>query len=156
MKRSKHLTPLSHDHYEGLLIAGRIREGLNRQASPEVIAAYVAYFWKSHLKKHFQQEEELLLPLLLEMGNTTLAERMLGEHRLIQDLVMLTKSRAVETPEKLLELARVMKAHIRFEERELFPVLEEQVPEELLCKIGEQLQAAHSSADLSWDPPFWE
>ena len=121
-----------------------------------MISAYVAHFWESHLAGHFRQEEELLLPLLLEMENKTLADRMVEEHRLIQDLVTLTKSSATERPEKLLEMSVLLKAHIRFEERELFPVLEEQVPEEVLGKIGEQLQYAHSTADLSWDPAFWE
>lgn len=29
MKRSKHLEPLSHDHYEGLLVAGRLQKGFS-------------------------------------------------------------------------------------------------------------------------------
>ena len=156
MKRSEHLEPLSHDHYEGLLIAGRIRKGLSRQASPEVMAAYVAHFWESHLARHFHQEEALLLPLLSGMGEATLAERLVDEHRLIRELVTQAREAADGTAQKLAELSDRMKAHIRFEERELFPALEAQIPEATLRKIGAQLQATRIDADLSWDPAFWE
>lgn len=156
MKRSKHLTPLSQDHYEGLLIANRIRRGLSKKVSPEVIAAYVAHFWESHLVMHFQQEEALLLPLISEMKNATLAKQLVQEHRLIRELVMLARDEGEERAQKLLDLSRLIKAHIRFEERVLFPALEEQIPEEALCQIGARLEAAHRDADLSWDPVFWE
>ena len=148
--------PLSQDHYEGLLIAERIRRGLSKKASPEVIAEYVAHFWKSHLATHFQQEEALLLPLIAEMEEATLAKRLVDEHRLIRELVTLARDDARERAQRLLELSRLIKAHIRFEERVLFPALEEQIPEETLGKTGARLQAAHSDADLNWNPAFWE
>lgn len=155
MKRSEHLEPLSHDHYEGLLVAGRLKKGLSKEASPEVMAAYVAHFWSSHLAKHFQEEETLLPPLLAEIGATNLTERMVEEHRAIELLVQ----RAGEAAGRVLtlaEFARMLKAHIRFEERTLFPSLEEQVDEETLREVGKKLHASHREADLDWGPAFWE
>jgi hypothetical protein len=49
----------------------------------------------------------------------------------------------------------MMKAHIRFEEREVFPALEAQVPEAVLREVGAQLQEDHAEADLGWTPAFW-
>lgn len=155
MKRSKHLEPLSHDHYEGLVVAGRLQKGLSKQASLDVMAAYIAHFWKTHLAHHFQQEETHLLPLLEESSSTkALAERMVEEHVRIRELVTLAEKDVSAQP--LAELSRMMKAHIRFEEREVFPALEAQMPEEVLQEVGAQLQAGHAEeADLSWDPTFW-
>lgn len=156
MKRSKYLMPLSQDHYAGLLIADRIHRGLAKKASPEVISAYVAHFWESQLAVHFQQEEALLLPLISELEKATLAKRLVEEHRLIRELVALASDKSEECAPRLLELSHLLKAHIRFEERVLFPALEEQFSEEVLSQIGVQLQDAHCDPDLSWDPAFWE
>ncbi|HMB93688.1 MAG TPA: hemerythrin domain-containing protein [Rhodothermales bacterium] len=153
MKRSKHLEPLSHDHYEGLVVAGRLQKGLSKQASPDVMAAYVAHFWKTHLAHHFQQEETFLLPLL-EESSATMAERMVEEHGRIRELVARVEKEA--SAQRLTELSRMMKAHIRFEEREVFPALEAQMPEDVLQEVGAQLQEGHAEeADLSWEPTFW-
>lgn len=152
MKRSEHLEPLSHDHYEGLMVAGRIKLGLSKGAEPEVIADYVANFWADHLSMHFEQEEEHLLPLRAELEDDRLLDQMLDEHRSIRSQVELVR----ENPGGLEELAGMMKSHIRFEERELFPLLEEELSEETLREVGAKLREEHADADLSWDPAFWE
>ena len=156
MKRSKHLEPLSHDHYEGLVIAGRLQKGLSKQAPPDVMAAYVVHFWKTHLAHHFQQEETYLVPLLEESSSTEeLAERMVKEHQRIRELVTRAEEDASSSAQPLAELSRLMKAHIRFEEREVFPALEAQMPEAVLREVGTQLQEGHAEADLGWTTAFW-
>lgn len=155
MKRSTHLEPLSHDHYTGLLVAGRILQGLQRDASPDVIVAYVAHFWESHLAGHFEEEERLLLPLLGESEEATLGERMVEEHRRILYLLTRVRNGGENVTSDLAELARTLKAHIRFEERELFPALERQAPEAALREVGEHLEATHLEADPDWGPRFW-
>ncbi len=156
MKRSEHLQPLSHDHYEGLTVAARIRKGLQNESPPSEIAAYVANFWDDHLSTHFELEEELLLPLMSEMEAGDLADRMLDEHRKIEGLVISAREAVNDVGSALEELSEMMKAHIRFEERTLFPAIEEQAAPEALHEAGRRLEDAHRSADLSWNPVFWE
>ena len=129
---------------------------LNKHAALDTMAAYVVHFWEAHLAHHFQQEEALLLPLLSKIYAADIAERMLDEHRLIRELVALASDKPDRRAQTLAELVQVMKPHIRFEERKLFPTLEKQASQESLHEIGAQLQTTHLQADLSWDPAFWE
>jgi iron-sulfur cluster repair protein YtfE (RIC family) len=157
MKRSEDLEPLSHDHYEGLLVAARIRKGLEKAASPSTIAAYVSHFRDAHLAAHFRREEEFLPPLLAEIGASDLTARMMTEHRLIDRLISSAAEENVpeEAVRKLAEVSRVLKSHIRFEERDVFPALEERAQEEKLRYIGGKLRESHTEADPSWEPAFW-
>ena len=156
MQRSKHLEPLSHDHFEGLLVAKRIRAGLAGGASAGTVAAYVGHFWEHYLTRHFRQEEELLLPLASATGADALGERMADEHRSLRDLAAALREEGPARRMLLETFAAKLKDHIRFEERELFPALEQRADEADLARVSEQLQAAHVDADLEWDPPFWE
>ena len=81
MKRSEQLEPLSHDHYEGLQVARRLRTGLATSAPPEEMAAYMVHFWDTYLTEHFRQEETLLVPALEAADGAGLAEQMVSEHR---------------------------------------------------------------------------
>jgi hemerythrin-like domain-containing protein len=65
---------------------------------------------------------------------------MLSEHRTIEVLVERITGSAVATPTDLATLADRLKAHIRFEERKLFPSLEAGVSEEALRRIHEELE----------------
>jgi hypothetical protein len=53
-------------------------------------------------------------------------------------------------------LADLVDSHVRYEERELFPHLEQLIPEEQLVVVEKQLAAAHDS-NLKDDYPdeFW-
>ena len=155
MKRSKQLEPLSHDHFEGLTAASRLQIGVRKGAFPKVMAAYVDHFWHAALERHFHLEETLLLPLLTTPALSSLAERLIEEHREIKDLVeQLNEAR--EPIGLLEELSRVLKAHIRFEERELFPALEAEASRDSLQEVGRMLNDAHVDVHLDWTPAFWE
>ena len=156
MKRAEALQPLSHDHYNGLIVVRRLRQGLERSASPDVMGAYVQHVWTHHLAHHFEQEEMHLLGPLRQAGDEgrALAGQMLDEHRRIHDLV--DALAGDPAPDALGTLAEAMQAHIRFEERRLFPFLEETCEEATLHAIGTHLHAQHEEADLGWTPAFWE
>ena len=135
------------------MVAGRIRLGLEKDAAPKVIAEYVASFWNEHLARHFEHEERYLLPLREQLEDDELLDRMVVEHRDIRAQVEVVHGGGADD---LSKLARMMKAHIRFEERQLFPLLEKHIPEAALREAGTRLRDAHKDADLSWDPTFWE
>src|SRR5687768_11216171 len=82
IKRSKELSPLSHDHHEGLMLVWKIRKGLKHGIATERIAAYCHWFWDNHLAGHFQREEDLL-PTVLPKDHPLLC-RMMEEHDVIQ------------------------------------------------------------------------
>jgi hemerythrin-like domain-containing protein len=141
MKRSEALAPLSRDHHLALNAAR-----LLRRATPETSAAAVDHFrayWAEHGDRHFDVEEQLLAPAL-PPGDAELAEgaaRMRREH---DDLRR--RARVVgDAPEaELQELGTLLDAHVRFEERELFPLIEERLPDSELEALGRRIAAAEA------------
>jgi hemerythrin-like domain-containing protein len=153
MKRTEHLEPLSHDHYAGLHVAMRLRKGLAKGAAADEMATFIVHFWDAYLVNHFRQEEELLVEPLQRTGGAELSARMTREHGQLLSLVDGMR----ETPGNALieKFAALLPEHIRFEERELFPYLEEHLDAPTLAAIGNQLQAEHVDPDLSWPVEFW-
>lgn len=141
MKRTPALEPLSHDHYEGLRLAARIRRnvegGEDLVAMPDEITA----FWHDHLVRHFTEEEALILPVLEKVA-APLAERMVREHAEIEGLVNALKSQSPDLPSDLLAFADALAAHIRFEEREAFPSVEQHADGSTLATIEQALHSA--------------
>ncbi len=123
MKRSEVLRPLSHDHYEGLQLAARLRRARRAGEDPAGWAETVGAFWRDHLVPHFAEEEALVIPVLLA-GAPPLAERIRAEHRAIEALVAAVEAERADWNGRLGDVADVLTAHIRFEERGAFPAAE--------------------------------
>ena len=91
--------------------------------------------FEAHIKKHFEQEEAMLE---LVMGShaeiNTLAAEIKSEHR---ELTVLFQSLDTTTDleSNMNALAIALEAHIRKEERILFPLLQQHCSEELLKQI---------------------
>jgi len=151
IKRSEHLIRLSREHHSGLLFCWKIRQGLKKNADAERIRKYVEYFWHHDLADHFSEEEEILFAL---MKDDDKVKKALQEHVEIKALIdAVTKKTAPETG-LFTNLADAVDNHIRYEERDLFPYLENAFAPEQLVKIGEQLNAAPSVAD-NYTDEFW-
>ena len=77
--------------------------------------------YADELHPHFLIEEQQLLPLLHGKPEQPLAERTLHDHRQLAEL----RDR-MRTPDAdaLRQFGQILMAHVRFEERELFPALE--------------------------------
>ena len=136
MKRDPALQPLSHDHYEGLQFAARLRQRLRAGEDPAPLAPEVAAFWREHLVPHFASEEAFVLPIL-RAGAEPLADRMLREHASIRSLVAAVE--AAPEAEALGAFGDALVAHIRFEEREAFPAAERLADAETLARLGAQI-----------------
>jgi len=91
----------------------------------EQLADDVDRFWSSDLERHFADEERLLLPLMKWSALQRFGDRMLDEHRVIRELVQ----KARRSPDDLARFADMLRRHIRFEERELFPAIEAELRE---------------------------
>lgn len=119
MKRDARLRQLSSDHHHALVLAKRATAG--EMSADEVRARFDA-----ELAPHFAIEEEILLPALREAGAAELADRTAADHAAI---------RAALDADALGDFAERLTAHVRFEERELFPISEEQLPGSVLDAI---------------------
>jgi hypothetical protein len=123
MKRGPTLQPLSREHHTALTLAKACERAaksadvvLVSQTCQRAIRAYA-----NELEPHFQFEEVSLLPLLLSTETKPLVERTLADHQLLRGLLdALRHNDAVA----LDCFGKCLSAHVRFEERELFPVLE--------------------------------
>jgi len=96
----------------------------------------------------FREEEEVLLPVLARYRENVLAREpvveMLLQHARIRGLIMglsdEVKGGSVR-PETLGSIGELLEAHIRLEEREVFPTIEEALPEEALREVAVRLEA---------------
>ncbi|MGH2719573.1 MAG: hemerythrin domain-containing protein [Actinomycetota bacterium] len=141
MKRDPALAPLTHDHHHALVHARRLRLAAAGEASEREAAtrAFVAFF-DAETVTHFREEEELLLPLIVEAAGTVpaLVERVLLDHVEIHTLLLglrrgLAQGIALAGP--MGDVARRLEAHIRLEEREVFPLAEQTVAHEALAGL---------------------
>lgn len=150
IKRSPELQPLSREHHEGLLFAWKIRQGLKNGTSIERLSDFTGWYWKNHIRPHFYQEEKILMPLLIT--NSPLAIRMNEEHDQIRELVIDIDKEP--SRQDFIWLSDLIERHIRFEERELFQYLEENLLEEELSAVHEQLEK-HPVSCGEWRDEFW-
>jgi hemerythrin-like domain-containing protein len=136
MKRSKALRALSHDHHQGLFAALQLKRA--RQETADDARTVFLDFFEREGARHFRAEEELLLPAFAahsEVDQPAIV-RVLTEHvdirRRRQDL----EASVDPDPAELRELGERLESHIRFEERVLFPMIEEAVPVDELERLG--------------------
>ena len=110
MKRDPRLAQLSREHHTALRVGRRLLEG----GASAVLGAE-----QDALAAHFAEEEARFVPLLRERGEAALAERLLREHAALRGLFAdaARGEREAETGQALID-------HVRFEERELFPIIE--------------------------------
>jgi hypothetical protein len=149
IKRSKHLTPLSHVHHDGLLFAWKIRQGIRNGTDINLITKYAHWFWKNHLDERFKEEEQILAPHL--PADNEMVKQMFDEHREIKSIF---DDEDIANENLLLALAQTIDDHIRFEERQLFPFAEKAIPEKELNLIQQQLEEQVASTEI-WEPEFW-
>ena len=154
IKRSKNLVPLSKDHHEGLLVVWKIRQGLRSVVSNGRIADFVLHAFEKHLEPHFIEEEKLLFPKL--PGNDELLIKAVSQHAFLRQMVAELRANAEPTTTRLKSFGNLLEEHIRFEERELFRHIEQEVPAGEMEIIGAELQAIHSTQQpLYWEDEFW-
>jgi hemerythrin-like domain-containing protein len=140
VKRHPALQPLSRDHHVALVAARRLR----RAGAGEEAAARDAFleFWREHGAKHFRVEEEVLLPAFAAHADpdAECVARMLMDHVRIR-----AAARRLETdPEldALHELGTMLERHVRLEEREVFPLIEDALTPEAAERLVEAVLAA--------------
>lgn len=143
MKRSAQLRDLSEEHHHGLVEARRLRLASEGKAPLEEAVAAFLDAWHGELRPHFRVEEEIVLPAFARAvaPDDARIARVLTEHvalrRAARDL-----ERAEGEARRALagEIGRALHDHIRFEERVLFPAIEEALAGPSLVELGRELE----------------
>lgn len=130
MKRHSGLVRLSRQHHAALVLAKRAAHANEEDAAG--IAAEIARAFETSLEPHFGAEEKCLLPLLAEAGKIAASVRTRKEH---EELRKLAGEIAVGNSASLTRFGELLESHVRFEERELFPLAESVLSEEVLASL---------------------
>lgn len=127
MKRTPALQPLSREHHTALTLAKaceRAAQSRDEEMVGKTCQRAIRAF-SDELEPHFQIEEQSLLPLLHSAENKPLEQRTLADHRQLRALLDGLQQNNIEA---LDNFGKLLSAHVRFEERELFPALESLLP----------------------------
>jgi hemerythrin-like domain-containing protein len=140
MKRHSALAPLSHDHHHALVAARRLRQAAAKPEAAAAAASSFLNFFAEETIRHFREEEELLFPLVVSFDEARdlLVEALL-QHQRLRSLVLQLHHRA-ESDAGYADLMRdageLLEAHIRLEERALFPLTERLLENDELAELA--------------------
>lgn len=131
MKRDVRLRALSSEHHQALVLARTMATAHRTWTVEDGLALHTRF--EAELEPHFRLEEALLLPALRRVGEGLLARRVESDHAFLRASV-----RAAAAGDGLAARAfgERLRDHVRFEERELFPACEEQVPADVLDEVA--------------------
>ena len=119
MKRHPSLIALSREHHAALVWAKRAQR--SGELDPNVLMVQLIALFERELDPHFATEERDILPILQQRGHHALVTKTLEEHRVLR--VEIDRMCAGHA-EALATFGAALAAHVRFEEREMFPVVE--------------------------------
>jgi len=141
MKRHQALIPLSRDHHATLLLARLLRsdappyKGLPVEYKDK--AEYAMKHYREELLEHFEKEEKMI-PVL--KGINTILDGLLAsmkvEHEELHSLFNSINMNQ-ELSSHLDLLGRTLESHVRKEDREIFPLIQECCTEEVLTKLAD-------------------
>lgn len=140
MKRARQLQPLSREHHLGLHLGRHGRECADEPAQiNEHWSALTSYINKD-MKHHFSIEDNLLVNALMPYKDqqpevAAVLETLEAQHRELDELARLHTGQDAPQVNQVHKLAMALYAHVRFEERQLFPIAEKYLSEAELDKI---------------------
>ena len=141
-KRHASLIPLTHDHHHTLAQARRLKEvqvttdlaNMRRPADDFV------NFYLGRVRHHFHEEEELFFaPLVDDEVVGPLVARAVADHLRLHAQVRALRrqlTRGDVSADLLTSIAELLETHVRFEEQELFPLIESKIFETELMDLA--------------------
>jgi quercetin dioxygenase-like cupin family protein len=141
VKRHQALIPLSHHHHEALVAARRLQDGADAPDPTAAVTTFLVFF-AAFVVPHFREEEELLFPRVADADEARklVVQALLEHQRLhaaaaeLRELIARGSDRR-DIGGRMRHLATLLTAHVRFEERQLFPLIEELVPDAALSML---------------------
>ena len=161
MKRTPELRTLSEDHHQGLVHARRLHRAQEGEEtnSAESAAKEFLDFWQKETSIHFRKEEEVLLPVVARYGGDVSQDslvEMLAQHAYIRALIMRLSDEVMGgnvRTETLHEIGEQLEAHIRLEERVVFPLVEESLSGAALTELAARLEVKEADPRVEpWVP----
>mgnify|MGYP000400862530 CR=1 FL=1 len=147
LRRTQYLTSFSHEHHHGLVFCSRLKK--TAFVDKELIQDYARDFWNRYLDVHFDNEEQLLLPIV---SDREIAKRFLAEHKAIRFAFWKIDTPCGDKYEQAKDLSRLLNEHIRFEERIMFPFLEKTA----LPELQKIITSDHGDLEAhGFLPEFW-
>ena len=142
MRRAAALETLSRDHHLALVIAQKLRRA-TVDTAPTARRAFLS-FWEPEGQDHLRSEEELLLPAFARHGDAgqDAVVRVLVEHVDLRRRAADLRSRPEPPLHELRKLGELLHQHVRHEERTLFRLIEQAMPEPELEALATALTAA--------------
>ncbi len=116
MKRDSRLIAFSREHHLALKLGNQLAKIDCAEKGNSEIAAN-----RAMLLTHFSEEEDDLLEIIKKLDNDAVRERFLKDHQQLRAL--LTKGQL--SLQELQQFGTQLIAHTRFEERELFALIQE-------------------------------
>ncbi|MBP1948306.1 hemerythrin domain-containing protein [Virgibacillus litoralis] len=143
IKRHESLQPLSRHHMIGLHLALKLKRAGTEESrlTIEEIKQEADEFWNPNGQQHFREEEEFLLPAYAQYAKIEQPEiiEMLLEHVKIRAQMDNLINGEDVSLDKMHELGMLLEAHIRKEERVIFPMIEKALPEDKLYELAPYL-----------------
>jgi len=154
MKRHPSLHALSEHHHHALVQALQIKRlagwpAAERECHARETAREFLRFWRRAGRKHFREEEEILLPAYsryVALESDAAVVRMLAEHAAIRRRIEDVRRRleaSAPLEASLSELGLALHNHVRLEENEVFPRIEAALGEDELRRL--QLSRLYSA-----------
>lgn len=144
MRRAEALKGLSREHHEALVLA---RHASATATNPHSDTArtqrsHLLERWTQQFEPHFALEEQTLFPALEHAGHTEVVAMALRQHTALRELMArLRQGDALA----LAPWGNAMDAHVRFEERTVFPLAQEVLEPAELTDVMKQ-SAPHPSS----------
>jgi iron-sulfur cluster repair protein YtfE (RIC family) len=142
VRRDPSLIPLSQQHHNGLALCVLTRRSVGSDSSVancQRLARRIVDRYELELANHFELEESVLFPAIrTDIGNLTLVEVLVSEHREMERMVDNLRSGAVDQSQ-LEEFCSLLESHIRREERELFEDVQDKMRPETRTVLLEEL-----------------
>jgi len=125
MRRHPHLQPLSREHHQTLRLARDLQRAIDPAEHTQAVRAH-----HTNLLDHFAEEERDFETLTDHLPDShevrTLLQRMLIEHRQLRELLdRLAGGGTSIGPDEYRRLGQMLSEHVAFEERQLFPALQD-------------------------------
>lgn len=141
MRRDTNLQKLSREHHPALIQAKRLLEAGKANPPGSILERFLD-FWHGHMQQHFIDEEIHLLPALALAAGQECAEifETLRQHVELRSRVLALETADQAEPVALHELGELIRAHVRFEENQLFPLIERELQPAQLERIGQLLE----------------
>ncbi len=151
MKRSLELTTLSREHHQSLRLANHCLHTAATGDREKCIAlsGHILSIFDEELDRHFRNEEAGIFSITATMQGKIhdLGTQLTEEHKQMRAMAAGMQQGNCDD---LAAFGRLLKSHTRLEERELFPLVEEQFSNRQLAQVEEKTRASSRQHDTCY------